>query len=126
MLPINDMTLYCLYSVFHSNSVVVYLSCCHYYITCRVCRTRGNLPKGITCIIHGYLHNLYLHCMASLQRLTVRNQGHIMYDGWSYWRRESNMLLSMRITISSATRSSEVYTLPFDDFTSRSDSRLHA
>ena len=63
MLPINDMTLYCLYSVFHSNSVVVYLSCCHYYITCRVCRTRGNLPKGVTCIIHGYLHNLYLHCI---------------------------------------------------------------
>ena len=76
------------------------------------------LIKSVTCIIHGYLHNLYLHCMASLQRLTVRNQGHIMYDGWSYWRRESNMLLSMRITISSATRSSEVYTLPFDDFTS--------
>ena len=70
MLPINDMTLYCLYSVFHSNSVVVYLSCCHYYITSRVCRTRGNLPKGITCVIHGYLHNLYLHCIPIIIQYT--------------------------------------------------------
>ena len=53
--------------------------------------------------------------MASLQRLTVRNQGHI-YLGGAIGGVTVNMLLSMRITISSATRSSEVYTLPFNDF----------
>ena len=54
--------------------------------------------------------------MASLQRLTVRNQGHIL--GGAIGGVRVNMLLSMRITISSATRRAlpEVYTLPFDDF----------
>ena len=54
--------------------------------------------------------------MASLQRLTVRNQGHI-YLGGAIGGVTVNMLLSMRITISSATRAlPEVYILPFNDF----------